>query len=425
MADFKEECKKLGFFSSHDKSQYLLLNGGSLKVRSDPEFREFYIDCLRRKLVCYVVERRTNVFKLFVDLDYSARNAMSFTDLTEIVNVFQTALRLMYPGKDDLTVVACTSACKVKNDGSIHSGVHLHYPSVLVTSEIAENIRGKIVQDLVERFGNIGWGDVYDKAVYITNGLRMKGSMKMTACKACLGGECSECGGSGRVSEDRVYWPRYAMDMHGVLDQTITDSFDNDIEKTIHATSIRSHATSPDEYIWQDVTEQDTGAKFSTDATTTTRIKGSSQPLCQVLQKFILSNFSKYREHGLMVTDIQFKTNETAPVLFARTNSKWCENKGAAHESSTVYFYVTPKIVQQRCFSQKTTNGKECSGYGSRPVDLPERLRKELFPEFQPSKCSKKSTKKAAPRVDTRKRVHPCFATYRRDDTSALLRYRF
>jgi hypothetical protein len=69
-------------------------------------------------------------------------------------------------------------------------------------------------------------------------------------------------------------------------------------------------------------------------------------------------------------------------VYFVNTDCTYCENKGGNHNSSTIYFVVTPKSVLLKCHCPCPPTDPDrppCSEYTGEPVKISGQLRNKLF----------------------------------------------
>jgi hypothetical protein len=121
----------------------------------------------------YVVEQKTDRFKFFVDLDYKASEKLKDEDLLQFVQVIHDALELDISKK---CLIARAQPRPVKE--GIKSGVHIHWPDLIVTRTQAMNFRSKIITSLTELFP-FEWDKVIDASVYGGSGLRMLWSHKL------------------------------------------------------------------------------------------------------------------------------------------------------------------------------------------------------------------------------------------------------
>ena len=151
---------------------HVLMSGGILHVPETEveEFHRAYIEAINSGSKLYVVEQKTDRFKFFVDLDYKAPEKLSDEDLNQFCSIIDEVV-------GSKCLVARAQVRQVKGeDGqpTLKSGVHLHWPTVVVTRTQALNLRSKIIESL----GPGPWDKVVDASVYGGSGLRMLWSHK-------------------------------------------------------------------------------------------------------------------------------------------------------------------------------------------------------------------------------------------------------
>jgi hypothetical protein len=151
---------------------HVLMDGGILSVPKN-ESLDFYRACIQlinsgSKL--YVVEQKTDNFKFFVDLDYKAPEKLNDEDLIQFCSIIHEAI-----GSPGRCLIARAQPRPVKE--GIKSGVHIHWPDLVVTRVQALNLRTKIVMSLSEMH-DFDWNSVVDSSVYGGSGLRMLWSHK-------------------------------------------------------------------------------------------------------------------------------------------------------------------------------------------------------------------------------------------------------
>lgn len=149
---------------------HVLMSGGILNVPDSDihEFHQVYIDEINSGTKLYVVEQKTDRFKFFIDLDYKAPEKLSDSVLKQFCSIIHQVV-------SPLTryYVARAQPRPVK-DNLIKSGVHIHWPDVIVTKTQAINLRSKIIESL----GEGPWEEIIDASVYGGSGLRMLWSHK-------------------------------------------------------------------------------------------------------------------------------------------------------------------------------------------------------------------------------------------------------
>ena len=151
---------------------HLLMDGGILMVPPEEtrEFHQAYVQTINFGSKLFVVEQKTDHFKFFVDLDYKAPEKLSDEDLLQFCSIIHESL-----GGDKVSecLIARARPRPVAGD-LIKSGVHIHWPRLIVTRTQALNFRSK----LIEALGDGPWDTVIDASVYGGSGLRMLWSHK-------------------------------------------------------------------------------------------------------------------------------------------------------------------------------------------------------------------------------------------------------
>lgn len=152
---------------------HVLMDGGVLHVPHS-EVQEFYqtcIDLLNSGTKLYVVEQKTELFRFFVDLDYKAQERLADSELLQFCSIIHEAL-----GTTSRCLIARAHPRSIK-DGLVKSGVHIHWPDLIVNRIQALNLRTKIILELSRVF-DFDWDKVIDVSVYGGSGLRMLWSHK-------------------------------------------------------------------------------------------------------------------------------------------------------------------------------------------------------------------------------------------------------
>ena len=152
---------------------HVLMDGGILFVPPEDtiEFYSEYIQLVNSGTKLYVVEQKTEQFKFFVDIDYKAPEKLKEADLLQFVTIIHDALETK-----SKCLIARAQPRAVKE--GIKSGVHVHWPDLVVTRVQAMNFRSKIITSLSEAFP-FQWDKVIDASVYGGSGLRMLWSHKL------------------------------------------------------------------------------------------------------------------------------------------------------------------------------------------------------------------------------------------------------
>lgn len=343
-----EWARRRGYWVTDPPFTHLLLDGGKLRVppESEAAFLNAYAASLFRrpdKRPC-IVELRTPVFKMFVDLDMRwdsetrARDVM----LTGVPTVV-SALGEVVSSADSEAIVCLANAVKEDKDGW-KMGMHVVWPGVLVTSGTAVALRTRMLERLagVAVEGLRGsWDTVVDSSVYTSNGLRMPWSAK----------------GRGDGRYYRVL---------GTDPDTVSS-----LRDTLRRLSIRTHQTEP-------TIRLETGSA-DIHATSTQWVSKSLAPYADVLDGLagaLPVQFLGQKFTGMVATEHCYMFRSTA---------RYCFNLGTAHRTNNVYFMLTKKGVCQRCFCRcETTEGRKygmCKDFSSDYWTVPPEVIRAFFPE--------------------------------------------
>lgn len=223
---------------------HFLLRGGrwSIPTEYNDEFLWHYAISINQGHHASVVERRTQIFRFHIDLDFNQGAEVTLDEVRRYLIVVQGVLRRFFPLSEneffELTVSA--APCKPVNGDGVKTGYHVIWHNIWVDAVRALDLRASIIADLKARFGDRQppmnmWEDVVDESIYISNGLRMIGAVKWAMCRCSRGkrkrakptapfpktsvpdaakppsapseeGPCEKCHGQGFVYEGRPYW---------------------------------------------------------------------------------------------------------------------------------------------------------------------------------------------------------------------------
>ena len=260
--------KHLYIYGDDDREvTHLCLDGGKLSVpfKSVPFLHKKIGADISKGIRNYLVERRTPVFKFHADLDIFEPTIKPYIDiLAWIKDDMLNVLRQFYPqlvtsNFKELTVLVCTTEAKtgVEKYGTTYDkvGVHLLFPWLLTDTDSSMMLRSAFIQYFISKYqerqdGYNEWADVFDKTVYVSNGLRMVGCGKMERCKACKGqyndsGGCSDglCGGKGKYDVGRVYKIQTVLNGDGTQNDELLEEL---LEDEICMTNVCSIRCNPE-----------------------------------------------------------------------------------------------------------------------------------------------------------------------------------
>jgi hypothetical protein len=275
------------------------MSGGILHVPPE-ETREFYreyMEAIKLGTKLYVVEQKTENFKFFVDLDYKAPEKLADEDLLQFCSIIHESLETKSPcliARARPRSVAGPLMEDGKPQSLIKSGVHIHWPNLVVTRTQAMNLRTKIVTSLGADLP-FDWDKVIDASVYGGSGLRMLWSHKKPTGDPYV---------PWRFLDGREFPKEPSLDVLKLF-------------------AIRTE-------------EEEEKTRL---AETLTNI----EPLEDFIQKYLEG---QKRAH---VKKIQRHEHDG---WFVQTDSKFCERIRAEHKSNHVWFHIGNRRVSQRCFDE-------------------------------------------------------------------------
>ena len=283
---------------------HLLLDGGTLSAKEG--FYEDYIADLNNGERLFVVEKKTNQFRFFVDLDYTTNDDTQI-DFVKVVSEISKIVQVGH--------CVLAKASPRKTPKGTKYGLHVVWPESVVTKQLANGIRMKILDE----FGP-EWEKIIDASVYSGSGLRMIWSYK------------NEEGSTpyvpwGRINEDGTF-----IEFKSVFPSV----------EFLELFSIRTTGTH------QPITENIVN-------------NGNSSELEQFIQKNLPG---QQNARVLRISKCKNKKD-----FWIRTNSKYCDNVKREHKSNHVWFLLSPKgLISQRC------EDDECKKYSGRFYRIPSRL---------------------------------------------------
>jgi hypothetical protein len=287
---------------------HVLMDGGILHVDDPDEFHKEYIDELKTKRL-YVVEQKTEMFKFFIDMDYKGASALEPSDIIKLV-------KTMNKVTNKRAFIATTPVRQIA-DGIIKTGVHIHWPDLVVTKQDAIKLRNQIVMLVPEA------NDWIDISVYGGSGLRMVWSHKR---------------------EGDIDRPPYTP-WRTVKGELVTQLPQEPALDTLKIFSIRTDQVRG-------------GAK-------TTHIDRDWSKM----EEYINKNMTG-QENARILRVFKTKTDKSHCV---QTDSKYCENLNKAHRRNHIWFWVKSGNVRQMCLDEDCKDFK-----GGRSYILPPSILEEL-----------------------------------------------
>jgi len=260
------------------------MDGGILYVppeETDEFFRE-YIQTIKSGQKLYVVEQKTPRFKFFIDFDYKDPEKLSDDDILNFCKIIHSAT-----GSVSDCLVARTKPRPVKE--GIKTGVHIHWPDLIVDRTDALKLRTKIILAL----GDGPWETIIDPMVYGGSGLRMLWSHKKPS------------------GDPYIPW------------------------RSIHG---REFSKEPDSEILRLFSVRVNGSESST-YSEPVKIGGIEE----FIQKYIKG------QHKTRVKKIHKHEHDG---WYVQTDSTFCENINREHKSNHVWFSIRSGRISQKCFDE-------------------------------------------------------------------------
>ena len=287
--------------SGDSPESHFIMNGGVLKVpweQNGTFFDQYIHDIRRNKKLCYV-EKRTEKFKFFIDLDYEEE---SVVEDSYIIHICMCVCEIV--GE------TCYSAIAPPRQTSkgIKCGFHLHWPNHIVTSTEANKIRNTLCVKYP------GISKYVDASVYNGSGLRMLWSYKY---------------------QNQCHYPPY-IPWKVIGTQGVISTFSTNTEPSVSLLelySIRTNHTQP-----QIQPSHKTG-------------------FFPKLEEHINKYMVGYEDARVLKVG---RTRDDCG-FYVQTNSKYCENIKKNHTSNHVWLLITNNRIQSMCHDNdcKGSSGKE------------------------------------------------------------------
>ena len=270
---------------------HVLMSGGILCVPSEEtqEFYREYIQSVNSGTKLYVVEQKTDRFRFFVDLDYKADVKLSDEDLLQFCSIIHKAL------ETPSSCLIARARPRPVGEGLIKSGVHIHWPDLVVTRTQALNLRTKIVMSLSADLP-FDWDKVIDASVYGGSGLRMLWSHKKP------------------TGDPYVPW--------------------------------RSLTTGEE---FSKEPSADVLALFAIRSTTEDQLRDVSNDVVAFTD---LEDFVQKYMDGQSRSHIKKVQRQEHDGWYVQTDSKFCERIRKEHKSNHVWFHIGSRRISQRCFDE-------------------------------------------------------------------------
>jgi hypothetical protein len=333
---FKKWCIEQNFYKKPNVS-HVFMDRGSISVPFDRlnEFNHKYIEAVRSGEKLFVVEQKTPTYNFFVDIDYKDDQALTIEEIRDICKIICDKVK-RHGGKKCLVSVS-----QPKPSGEyIKTGVHLNWPDYVVNQASALALRQHILVALSKAKGGPDWNAVIDSSVYgdLTrktkgSGLRMPWSHKIS--KGVVEG---------------AYLPLFIYE-NGPLSalRRIEQYPDIDILKMA---IVRTERT---DFVTVEHPSVSVKEGAFTDAQTKDELH--DEEVKEMVQDFIQKNMEG---QGSAIVTKMFRHKNTYLVS---TTSKYCENLKREHGSNHVWFYISGRVIAQKCFCRCETIRERRDGF--------------------------------------------------------------
>ncbi len=303
---------------------HVLMDGGQLHV---PEaetnlFWAEYVSSIFAGQKLYVVEQKTERFNFFVDVDFKSDEPLGDESAFELCHKIHEAVGA------ERCLVARAPPRRVKD--CIKSGLHIHWPGLVVTRSEAMALRTRILLELDHE----SWAGVIDSSVYGGSGLR--------------------CLWSHKKPEGEPYVPWREVPSGAAL-STVPSV------ETLKLFAVR--------------TKQEVSGAPQQRVTSTHVEENTSK-----MEEFIRKNLEG--QEAARIKKIRKTQKGEGKGLCVETDSRYCEHIGAEHKSNHVWFYIHKGIIQQKCLDE------ECLEFSGRKHNLPPSISNEAARVACPSYCS-------------------------------------
>jgi len=372
MAHLYDWLRARGYWLPHGAEQpptHLLLDGGKARVPDEAHgaFLNAYAASLLRcpeRRPC-VVELRTPVFRMFLDLDTRFATPQH-ADAARGGSLLATIRRLgqaVCP-EGGRALVCASAQAKQEDDGCVKLGFHVVWPDVRVRAATALEMRRRMLDMLnadtdPATLGLRGtWESVVDASVFRSNGLRMPWS------------------GKGR-HDGRYYELRWVLGSDGGVEPVDPKGSVSALRESLHQLSIRTWSPETTRLETEEAEDGQGGGGDEGDRPCPKHLAAYADVLPK-LAACLPVQFLGQKFTGLLATEHCFMLRSTA---------RYCFNLGRTHRTNNVYFVLTRRGVTQRCYCRcETDEGRKhgmCKDFVSQCWEVPRDVLAAFFPDAE------------------------------------------
>ena len=345
------------------KPTHLLLSGGRVCVPNESAgaFLNAYAIAVVKGAEPCVVELRTSVFRMFLDLDIKTPEDSPLDFEAAVMPIIQKRATEFFD-EDEPRAIVCVTEAKRTDDG-VKAGKHVVWTNLYATSSTAMAFRAALLDDLEAALPGActkAWASVVDACVFQANGLRMPFSAKGAA-------------NSSTYVPSQVWTGTTAVDSLAAPPSGVSAT-----RHWVHQLSIRTFGI--DETPVREGVEvvlADTGGQAE--------LRGVASSVAEYaaalpsLDASLPIQFGGQRFTGVIKTETCF---------LLRSSSQYCTNVARKHTTSNVYFVLTPKGIRQKCYCRlESTEGRthgQCKDFASEIWPVAEDALLAFFGERKP-----------------------------------------
>lgn len=395
---------------------HVLMNKGEVHIppEIEPTFTKWYANQINQGHSLFFVERLTDVFRFFVDMDFESYEGYTPLELEAISKVAYITVASFFPSITHNSLMAASTDYKTKvTDGikTVKTGLHLIWKHIFVTKQQALDIRESVKCALETKFGERiapqnSWDQVVDDSVY-ASGLRMMYSKKTDDCQECKKNKkrvrdeedvskCTGCGGNGKyfnkLDAGRPYSPLCVLTTGGKRDKDAEEHYRQFLIDVLEDSKLRYHGECTPDYtipagapLYVSTSKRKKGGGAAPEKKLVFGTSfGNGSIEREAIEEFIRTSGNHYKDIIVKNVRTQTGTRKYYEVYVSGYNSRYCQNIGREHKSNRIYFFITEDGMVQRCMDRDSTENPDakyglCSSYSSPTLKLSPKLRDILF----------------------------------------------
>lgn len=359
------------------QATHLLLDGGRLCVPQEDSvtFLQHMASLLVGGHIPSAVELKTPVFRMMMDVDIEHKDpdvgVHTFKNMLTLIR--EAAFHFwhtMDENKEHVLprMIVCSAPLKKTPSGNVKLGLHLIFPDIFTTCQMANAFRMILLPVLEERCGIEDlvqpWDKIIDNTVFMANGLRMpfngKGKKETRAyipCVQYIDDKSFDIEPPETVNGYREWLQLCCIRVHN---KRATPLFCKVSVLPPEVQSILKNASDPN--------KPSSGVGGGGGPCHRKRLEDYQHVIPQIMEAIP----AEYGPHE--ITSVATLSNFVA----FRSTSKFCRNLGRCHKSNNVYFSINSNGLCQKCYCRcDTLDGRlysRCKDFQSECFRIDERV---------------------------------------------------